>query len=88
MREKCQEELIESMRVKQERTDSQLKNFREVGTGLIGEQITVKVLNFQTPKMFDIINLKFKQRGFSIEKCSQNVLTEWQTVQTLIRLLH
>ena len=32
MREKCQEELIESMRVKQERTDSQLKNFREVRT--------------------------------------------------------
>lgn len=30
MREKCQEELIESMRVKQERTDSQLKNFREL----------------------------------------------------------
>ena len=36
MREKCQDELIESIREKQERTDSQLRNFREVGilTGL------------------------------------------------------
>ena len=45
---------------------------------------TVKVLNFRTPKIFTVINLKFKQRGFSMEKIIQTVLIEWQTVQTLI----
>ena len=48
---------------------------------------TVKVLTIRTPKMFAVINLKFKQRGFSMEKFIQNVLIERQTVQTLIRLL-
>ena len=51
-------------------------------------QDTVKVLNFWTPKMFAVINLKFKQRGFSIEKIIQNMQIEWQTVQTQIRLIH
>ena len=32
---------------------------------------TVKILNFRTPKMFALINLKFKERGFSIEKIIQ-----------------
>ena len=35
--------------------------------------ITAKVLNFPTPKMFAVITLKFKQKGFSIEKFIQNV---------------
>ena len=38
--------------------------------------------------MFAVINLKFKQRGFSIDKFIQNVQIKWQTLQTLIRLLH
>ena len=30
----------------------------------IGMDITVKVLNFRTPKMFAVITLKFKQKTF------------------------
>ena len=41
---------------------------------------TIKVLNFRTPKMFDVITLKFKHKGVSIEKFVQKVCTEWQTV--------
>ena len=37
---------------------------------------TVKVLNFRTSIMIAVINLKFKQRGFSIEKFIQNVKIE------------
>ena len=37
---------------------------------------TVKVLNFQMPKIFAVIILKFKLRGFSIEKFGQKVQVE------------
>ena len=35
--------------------------------------ITVKFLNFRTPKMFAVITLKFKLRGLSIEKIVRKV---------------
>ena len=37
---------------------------------------TVKVLNFQTSKLFGVITLKFEQRRLSIEKFVQKVQTE------------
>ena len=39
-----------------------------------------KIPKFSDLKMFAVINLKFKQRGFSIEKFIQNVQIVQQTV--------
>ena len=46
---------------------------------------TVKVLNFQTPKMFAVINLKFKQRFFHREintKCAVRLANSADPDQT------
>ena len=49
---------------------------------------TVIFLNIRTPKKFVVINLKFELCGSTIEEWVQTMQTEWQTVQTQIRLLH
>ena len=41
-----------------------------------------------TLKVITIIVLKMEQFGFIIHQCVQMMQMEWQTVQTLIRLLH
>ena len=50
---------------------------------------TVKVLNFQIPKMFAVFTIKFSKtkKGLSVEKFIQKVQMKRQTVQTQIRLL-
>ena len=44
------------------------------------KELPVKILNFQTPNMFAVITLKFKQRGLSTDRIVQKVRMEWQTV--------
>ena len=48
---------------------------------------TVNFLNIRTPKTFVVITLKFELCGSIIESWVQTMQTEWQTVQTQIRLL-
>ena len=51
--------------------------------------VPYKVLKIWTPQKIAVIILKFEQGGFTImvEECVQKMQKEWQTVQTLIRLL-
>ena len=44
-------------------------------------------LKFQTPESRPIIVSKFLERGFYAGQCIQMTLSEWQTLQTLIKLL-
>ena len=41
---------------------------------------TVKILNIWTLAKFDVITLKFKQDGFTVDKFIQKTQTELQTV--------
>ena len=48
-------------------------------------QTTVFTLSIRTPQLLTILVRKFEQVQFTTRCCVQKLLSEWQTVQTLMR---